>query len=145
MKNSKFSTIPPLVENDTTIQEPVAKSNLLNAFFASKSTVSNPNDPAPELVRKEGVPDLDLLNTSPIEIARFMRNMRKSHASYCGISGMFISIISQPISHSMSKLFNNLFEIGHFPNLLKIAHITAIYKTSGSKASKTNFMPFSIL
>ena len=68
MKNSKFSTIPPLVENDTTIQEPVEENNLLNAFFASKSTVSNPNDPAPELVRKEGVPDLDLLNTSPIEI-----------------------------------------------------------------------------
>ena len=145
MKNSKFSTIPPLVENDTTIQEPVAKSNLLNAFFASKSTVSNPNDLAPELVRQEGVPDLDLLNTSPIEIARFMRNMRKSHASYCGISGMFISIISQPISHSMSKLFNNLFEIGHFPDLWKIAHITAIYKRSGSKASKTNFRPISIL
>ena len=139
MKNSKFSTIPPLVENDTTIHEPKEKSNLLNAFFASKSSVSSPNDPAPKLVRKEGIPDLDLLNTSPIEIARFMRKMKKSQISYCGISGMFISIISQPISYSMSKLFNNLFEIGHFPDLWKIAHITAIYKRSGSKASKTNF------
>ena len=63
MKNSKFSTIPPLVENDTTIHEPKEKSNLLNAFFASKSSVSSKNDPAPKLVRKEGIPDLDLLNT----------------------------------------------------------------------------------
>ena len=39
MKNSKFSTIPPLVENDETINDPLQKSNILNSFFASKSTV----------------------------------------------------------------------------------------------------------
>ena len=45
----------------------------------------------------------------------------------------------------MSRLFNNLFEIGHFPNLWKIAHITAIYKKSGPKTCKTSFRPISIL
>ena len=58
---------------------------------------------------------------------------------------MFINLISQPISYSMSKLFNNLFEIGHFPTLWKIAHITAIYKRSGLKTSKINYRPISIL
>ena len=145
MKNLKFSTLPPLVENDITVQDPLEKSNILNDFFASKSTVPSPNDPVPVLVRKEGVPSLDSLNTSPIEIAKIIRNIKKSQVSYCGISGMFINLISQPISYSMSKLFNNLFEIGHFPTLWKIAHITAIYKRSGLKTSKINYRPISIL
>ena len=58
---------------------------------------------------------------------------------------MFISLISTPISFSMSRLFNNLFEIGHFPDIWKIAHITAIYKKSGSKSCKTNYRPISLL
>ena len=45
----------------------------------------------------------------------------------------------------MSRLFNNLFEIGHFPDLWKIAHITAIYKRSGPKTCKTSFRPISFL
>ena len=45
----------------------------------------------------------------------------------------------------MSRLFNNLFEIGHFPDIWKIAHITPIYKKSGTKICKTSFRPISIL
>ena len=114
-------------------------------MFASKSTVHNPNDPAPNLVRNDGIPLLDNLNTSPIEIAKLIRSVKKSHISYCGISGKFIQLIAQPISYSMSKLFNNLFKIGHFPDLWKIAHITAVYKRTGPKTSKTSFRPISIL
>ena len=91
MKNVKFSTIPPLVENYKTIHDSTEKSNILNAFFASKSTVPNYDEPSPVLDRKEGIPDINILNTSPIEIAKFMRNMKKSQISYCGIPGMFIS------------------------------------------------------
>ena len=39
MKNSKFSTIPPLEESDKTVHDSVEKSNILNSYFASKSTV----------------------------------------------------------------------------------------------------------
>ena len=38
-----------------------------------------------------------------------------------------------------------LFEIGHFPDQWKIAHITPIFKRSGSKDSKLNYRPISIL
>ena len=40
---------------------------------------------------------------------------------------------------------NNLFEIGHFPDIWKVAHISAIYKRSGPKNCKTSFRPISIL
>ena len=54
-------------------------------------------------------------------------------------------MIATPISFSMSRLFNNLFEIGHFPYLWKLAHVTAVYKRSGLKTDKSNFRPISIL
>ena len=54
-------------------------------------------------------------------------------------------MISTPISFSMSRLFNNLFENGFFPDVWKLAHVTPIYKKSGSKTDKTNFRPISIL
>ena len=54
-------------------------------------------------------------------------------------------MIATPISFSMSRLFNNLFENGHFPHLWKLAHVTAVYKRSGPKTDKSNFRPISIL
>ena len=145
MKNNKFCNTPPLVENDTVVNDSYEKSNIFNTFFASKSTVPNPNDPAPNLEQRGDISLLSLLNTSPFEIAKLIRNLKKSHLSHCGIPGKLLSQISTPVSFSMSRLFNNLFEIGHFPDLWKIAHITAIYKRSGPKTCKTNYRPISIL
>ena len=80
-----------------------------------------------------------------IEVAKMIRNIKKSQFSHCGIPGKFIHLISTPVSFSMSRLFNNLFEIGHFPDIWKVAHITPIYKRSGPKTDKTNFRPISLL
>ena len=112
------------MNNNVTVQDPLDRSNIFNHFFASKSTVKDLNDPVPNLQRKEGVSSLNTLNTSPIEVARIIRKIKQSYLSHCGISGKFIHLISTPISFSLSRLFNNLFELGHFPDIWKIAHIT---------------------
>ena len=145
MKNNKFTNIPSLIENNSEIHDPLEQSNIFNDFFASKSSVQNPEDPVPFLQRKEGIVPLNMINTSPIEIARIVRKLKRSHMSYCGIPGKFIHLISTPISFSLSRLFNNLFEIGHFPDIWKVAHITAIYKNSGPKTDESNFHPISLL
>ena len=62
-----------------------------------------------------------------------------------GISGKFLQLISIEISFSLSRLLNNLFQLGVFPDSWKIAHITPIFKRVGSKNSKTNYRPISIL
>ena len=97
------------------------------------------------LRKKQNVSDLACLNTSPIEVDKLIRNLKKSHISPCGISGKFLQLISKEISYSLSKLFNNLFEIGYFPDIWKIAHVTPIFKRSGSKNCKANYRPISIL
>ena len=145
MKNIKYSPTPPIAENDQTINEPKQKREIFNTFFASKSTVNGAADDPPLLQRLQDIPNLDNINTSPIEVAKFIRGLKQSHISRCGISGKFLNMISQPVSYSLSKLFNNLFEIGHFPEIWKIAHITPIYKRSGPKNDKINFRPISIL
>ena len=145
MKNNKFSSMPSLIENNETINDPGTKSEIFNAFFASKSNLQGADDPPPNLQKLDGISNLQSNNTSPLEVGKMIRGLKKSHSSYCGISGKFLEFISCQISYSLSKLFNNLFEIGHFPNIWKIAHVVPSYKRSGCKNSKSCFRPISIL
>ena len=79
MKNNKFTNVPPLVDNNITVQDPTEQSNIFNNFFASKSTVNDMDDPIPFLQQKEGIQIMNSINTSPIVVARFIRiiNCRK--------------------------------------------------------------------
>ena len=56
-----------------------------------------------------------------------------------------MQLISKEISYSFSKLLNNLFQVGTFPDSWKIAHVTPIFKRVGSKNLKENYRPISIL
>ena len=54
-------------------------------------------------------------------------------------------MIATPISFPLYKLFNNCFEVGHFPDIFKIAQITALFKRSGLKSSKLQYRPIALL
>ena len=71
---------------------------------------------------------LSNINTSPIEVAKLCRDIKKSNSSHCGIPGKFLCLISTPISFPLYKMFNNLLEVGHFPDIFKIGHITALLR-----------------
>ena len=55
MKNNKFTNISSLIENNSTINDPLEQSNIFNNFFASKSSVENSEDPVPFLQKKQGI------------------------------------------------------------------------------------------
>ena len=141
MKNNKLCSTPPLVENSKIVND----HNIFKNFFASKSNVPNYDEPASSLERLQNISPLASINTSPFELGKLIRNIKKSQVSHCGISGKFLSLIATPISFSMSRLYNNLFVMGHFPDVWKIAHISAIFNKSGPKTSKSSFRPISIL
>ena len=145
MSNQKFSSITNLIENGQLIEDPRTKSNLLNSHFANKSTVNNSDENVPDLDRYENISPFYTINTSSIEVAKILRSLKKSNFSHCGIPGKFLAFISTPISFSLSKLFNNQFEIGQFPDIWKISHITALYKHKGLKSDKNNYRPISLL
>ena len=146
MKNNKISRIPPIIENGQVITDPQQKADIFNNFFASKSSVKNAQDPAPDLPPRNDIFEkLDSINTSPIEVAKLCRDIKKSCSSHCGVPGKFLALIATPISFPLYRMFNNIFEIGHFPDIFKVGHITAIYKNSGLKSEKGNYRGIHLL
>ena len=145
MKNNKFSGVSPLNFDGKIVNDSKEKSQIFNEFFASKANVTGGGDNPPYLEKRPNVSPLSILNTSPLEIGKLIRNLKKSHISPCGISGRFLQLISKEISYPLSKLLNNLFEIGIFPDSWKIAHVTPIFKKAGSKNCKSSYRPISIL
>ena len=145
MNNQKYSSISTLNNNGEVTEDSGGKSELLNKFFVSKAKVVGENDEVPILDRDENITEVNNINTSPIEVAKIMRGLKKSNISHCGIPGKFISLISTPLSFALSKLFNNLFEEGIFPSLWKISHVTAVYKYKGKKSDVANYRPISLL
>ena len=145
MKTNKYTSIPPLVENGITSQDPLTKSNILNTFFASKSTVNNPEENPPLLEKLDLISTLGSVNTSSIEVSKIVRSMKRSPSSYCGIPAKFLDCISKVISKPLTTLLNNLFESSIFPENWKISHITPIYKRSGQKCEKASYRPISLL
>ena len=128
------------------LNDPKEKSELLNDLFVGKATVSGIDDPVPVLPINPSVStSLSSINTSPIEVSKVLRQLKQSNNSHCGISGKFINIIATPISFSLSRVFNNCFEIGHFPDIFKIAHVTAIWKRSGLKSDPSMYRPIALL
>ena len=146
MKNQKTSYIPPLYHNDEIINDAEKKSNIFNELFTSKATVPGNNDQVPHLEPKDSIFScLEQINTSPIEVAKLLREIKKSNSSHCGIPGKFLSMIATPVSFPLYRLFNNLFEVGHFPDIFKISHVTAIWKRSGLQSDPSMYRPISLL
>ena len=119
---------------------------MFNDLFSSKATVNGNDDPVPHLPPKSNIfSSLHIFNTSRIEVAKFCRDIKKSNSSYCGIPGKFISIIATPVSFPLYRLYNNLFEIGLFPDIFKISHVTALWKKSGLKSDHSMYRSISLL
>ena len=146
MKNQKNSSIPPLIQNGEVINDSKLKSEQLNNLFTGKATVNGPQDDVPLLPQNDSITSsLGNINTSPIEVSKVLRQLKKSNSSHCGISGKFINIIATPISFSLSRVFNNCFEVGYFPEVFKIAHVTALWKRSGLKSDPSMYRPIALL
>ena len=123
LRKFKSSTIPPLIENDRTVTDSKEKSDILNNHFADKASVDGHTDTPPKLDKIDTLSQLDQINTSPIEVGKLIRDCKKTHQSYCGVTGKFLSFISTPIVFALSRMFSNMLEIGFFPDSYKLAHM----------------------
>ena len=146
MKTQKVSTIPPILDNGKVVTDAQAKCKIFNDYFASKASVPGNDDEVPNLTPRDDINEnLTTVNTSYIEVAKLCRDIKKSKISHCGLPGKFISMIATPISFTLAKIFNNMFDKGIFPEIFKLAHVCPVYKRSGLKSDISNWRPISLL
>ena len=148
LRAKKNASIPPLLDSERLIDDPVEKANLFNKFFTDKSQVSNPNDNPPQLDKVETDDIFEHINTSHYELGPIIKSMKSSTYSPCGIPSEFIKLLytltGSTITKLISDLLNTVFSSGCYPEIWKVSHITPILK-KGNKAEKSNYRPISIL
>lgn len=80
------------------------------------------------------------------EIKLIITNLKNSNAAdFYGMSNNFIKTHSDQLIPSITNLINFHMNAGEFPDCLKVAVVSSIFKNKGSKLDKKNYRPISIL
>ena len=83
--------------------------------------------------------------TSPQEIELFCQNLDPSKgAGHDGLAPSIFRLVSLELSSPISKLLNACLEAGYFPNFLKMARVSPVYK-NGDPTQFGNYRPISVL
>ena len=134
---------------DKVINDPLEKAQLFNKFFASKSKIHGKNDTPPKLDPIPTISNLSDVTPSHHEIGPYIKSMKNSDFSPCGIPAKFLKLLylrfGSKITRPIANLLNSIFKSGQYPAIWKISHITPVYKRKGAKTDKKSWRPISIL
>ena len=136
-KNNEF-------ENDNDIAE--AFNNFYGSIAEStKSKIIRTNTTFEEFMPRRNQNTFFIDPTTSVEIADLIRNLNVNSAVGPGsIRTDILKLISPTISPLLSKIFNECFTEGIFPDCLKTAQITPVYKKD-SLIEIENYRPISLL
>ena len=85
-----------------------------------------------------------LHETNPNEVAKQITKLKsKTSAGFDELSAKFLNLCAPYISEPLANIFNASINNGTYPDLLKIARVTPIYK-KGSKSDPSNYRPISV-
>ena len=147
--NTKNEGIPPIIDNQQVIHEPLRKAELFNEMFAAKSKVDGADDPVPELEQIDTHHDLSDIRASSFEIGHIITNLKKSNYSPCSIPSNYLILLynrfGSKITKPISNLLNCINKNGIYPTIWKTQNITPVFKMKGAKSDKSMYRPISIL
>ena len=135
--------------NKGSLSNAISDPNKLNSFFANlgKDTVKHlpVSDDFKKYLSGTYVNSFFMAPTTPEEIVSIANNLKnKNSVGVDNISTKLLKQIINPIAHPLSRIINQSFIMGMFPNKLKIARVIPIFK-SGDKSLPVNYRPISIL
>ena len=83
--------------------------------------------------------------TNPDEVYKLIKKLKiKKSSGFDELSAKFINLCAPYISEPLANIFNCSIINGDYPELLKIARVTPIYK-KGTKSDLSNYRPISVL
>jgi hypothetical protein len=137
-----------LLINGRLKSSPAEVSNALNTHFVSVSDgiaastqIYFPNS----YPSYRNIDQMDLMSTTEEEIQSIISNMNGSAANgYDNISVKFLKKLNVSLSPILTRLMNQDFSNGRFPEELKIARVKPIFK-GGDPLVLSNYRPISIL
>ena len=145
LNRSNEKKMDQLKINNAHISDDHEMAEAFNLHFATVAPNLN-SGTANNLVALTNVPRLAnsavFLHSDPSEIYNAILNLKLSHN--LAMPTRALKLLAPFISGYLSKLYNICLDSGFYPDALKIARVTPIFK-SGDRADPGNYRPISIL
>ena len=149
VRRGRNRNIESIVVNDIEITDPNEMANKFNSFFANiaheiDSNLPHPvNDPIDSV--SASTPDsFYIFLVTPNEIINVVHALKNKSYGLHSLSTKIFKIIIQYVCIPLSCIVNDSIDQGIFPNILKKASVTPVFK-SGSEKDMHNYRPISAL
>ena len=144
----KNNSILKILHEDREIFDDFEMSEIFNNYFVSLAENLESKLPlttgSPLSYVNSNNNSFFLSPVSSFECSSIIKSLKNSYQNINNISIKILKEVSDFIGPILSKLINKCFSSGIYPNCLKIAHVTPIFK-SGDPTKIQNYRPISIL
>ena len=146
----KFESVLKLYHNNETITDPVQIAETLNSHFAGIGLALRNAMPhrAENNFRKYLPPNTtNSIYIQPCtfsEVKSVIMDLKNVKGNCNSLSTKLLKENSQALCNPIAQIFNNIIQLGQYPDILKLACITAVFK-GGDKTNPNNYRPISSL